>query len=78
MECSETTVFSPENMSSESPNELDSDTLRKTRQPPVEKFSVSYLDSSTDDSMDQAEPWWVPFNTVHVLFLKMLHTCRSM
>ena len=60
-------MFSPENMSSESPNELGSDGLRDTRQLPVDKFHVSNLDSSADDSMDQAEPWWVCHSAVCVV-----------
>ena len=66
--CSEATVFSPENVSSESPgDELDSDSFRRTRPLPVEKLHVSNLDSSTDESMDQTEPRWVPacHSTVH-------------
>ena len=49
-------MFSPENMSSESPYELDSDALKNTDQQPIERFQVSNLDINNDDSMDETEP----------------------
>lgn len=52
--CTEATVFSPDNVSAVQ-NEVDSDSARDSRPLPVERFYVSNLDSSVDDSMDQTE-----------------------
>jgi len=71
MDCLEATVFSPEVLPSESPNELDSDAFTVTHRHPIERFNVSNLDSSTEDSMDQdqAEPWSVSTAYIYLKFV---------
>jgi len=49
-------VFTPENVSS-SQNEVHSDTVNDTDAPPIGSFNISNLDSSTDEPMDETEPW---------------------
>jgi len=48
-------VFSPDNVSIVQND--DSDTMKNTQSPPVERLHMSNLDSSVDESMDQTEPW---------------------